>query len=60
MLLMQQLQLALHQQERQVSSDALFMCVLFPTCVHHQLECLGFTWYLLMVVPRLHPFHNML
>jgi hypothetical protein len=43
MLLMQQLQLALHQQERQVSSDALFMCVLFPTRVHHQLECLGFT-----------------
>jgi hypothetical protein len=27
--------------------------LLFQTSVHHLLECLGFTWYLLVAVPML-------
>jgi hypothetical protein len=47
---MQQLQLALHQQEHQVSSVSLFMLVLFST---YLLECPGFTLYLLIALPVL-------
>jgi hypothetical protein len=35
---MQQLQLAPHQQQRQVSNDSLFVFVLFSTCMHQLLE----------------------
>jgi hypothetical protein len=31
----------------------LFVLILFPACVHHLLELLGFTWYLLIVLPML-------
>ena len=51
---MQQVQEALAQEERQVSRHSLLApLLLFSTCVHHLLECLGFTWYLLVVVPML-------
>jgi hypothetical protein len=53
LLLMQQVQQAQAQEERQVSRHSLFVFMLFSTCVHHLLECLGFTWCLLMVVPTL-------
>jgi len=55
---MQQLQLALHQQELQVSSDSLFMLVLYST---YLLECPGFTLYLLIALPVLPiPRHGLL
>jgi hypothetical protein len=50
---MQQLQQTWPQEELQVSRHSLFMFLLFSTCVHHFLECLGFTWYLLVVVHML-------
>ena len=37
----------------QVHGHSSFVSVLFPTCVYHQRECLGFTWYLLIVVHML-------
>ena len=51
---MQQVQWVWPQEERQVSRH-FFVLVLFSSCVHHLLECpgficLGFTWYLLVVV----------
>ena len=48
------------QEQRQVSRHSLFVSVLLPTCVNSLLECLGFTWYVLIVVPMLCPFRNML
>ena len=30
-----------------------FMCVLFSTCVHHLLECVGFIWHICFVLPML-------
>ena len=56
---MQQLQQARAQEERQVSRHSLLASLLFPTYVHSLLECLGFTWYVLIVVPMFCPFHNM-
>jgi hypothetical protein len=54
LLLMQQVQEALAQEERQVSRHSLLApLLLFSTCVHHLLELLGFTWYLLIVLPVL-------
>jgi hypothetical protein len=51
---MQQLQLAQHQQERQVSRHSLFMLVLFSNCVCTTcLKRLGSTWYLHVVLPML-------
>jgi hypothetical protein len=47
------------QEERQVRRHSLFVAMFFPTCVHHLLECLGFTWYVLIAVPMLCPFHHM-
>ena len=42
-----------------MSSHSLLASLLFPTCVHSLLECLGFAWCILIVVPMLCPFHNM-
>ena len=54
LLLMQQVQEALAQEECQVSRHSLLApLLLFSTCVHHLLELLGFTWYLLIVLPVL-------
>ena len=42
-----------------MSRHSLLASLLFSTCVHSLLECLGFTWYVLIVVPMLCPFHDM-
>ena len=47
------------KEKRQVSSHSLLASHLFPTCVHSLLECLRFAWCILIAVPMLCPFHNM-
>jgi hypothetical protein len=42
-----------------VIRHSLFVSVLFSTYAQHLLECVGFTWYLLILVPTLHvPRHD--
>ena len=42
-----------------MSRHSLLASLLFSTRVHLLLKCLGFTWNVLIVVPMLCPFHNM-
>ena len=56
---MQPVQQVQPKEERQVSRHSLFVSVLFPTCVHSLLEGLGFTCYVLILVPMFCPFHDM-
>ena len=39
------------QEERQVSRHSLLASLLFSTCVHRLLECLGFAWCILIAIP---------
>jgi hypothetical protein len=50
---MQEVQRVQSPEQQQVIRHSLFVSVLVSTYAHHLLECLGITYYHLMVVPRL-------